>query len=481
MTKFKFYSILVILFALLSCQEDALENENIYSTDNQFSDFSKSSDPYLKSGRLGSDSEDIMRNAILEFSDMLKELRVHDDAYKELFYLFQNTHYVDHYVGLEDLLNHETALIYEQVDTNLFTKGSFKTFFNNEMDRTPNLYVNLNHVLKNRMELADETDDDQKLSLFYEIARITLYAPNLINSETDGTFNDTDLFTIVPGVVDGDEGLGYQFNDDLNTWGDITANENTADNNFTIIIEPNFFCNQSPVPMLAETYTEGPCAMWAGGLVDPNIPTGNQYTGNCVDIEDGDYIRQVWIGHITVFKQYDNWISFTGNGGGSELQFTRTDSREHVEDLPNDSNVDVFEFDERVEVYVTRYAINKKRERWYSIFWDFNWECATPTHEQLLLIYEKDNTSPIDFDFSGIEWQGETYGSVSLEAEVRTKNEIIRTWNRDGAEFFATNMLNDNGCSCVNGKNSFSDRCWPRYDCGANVRYTMPHRWVPAN
>ncbi len=47
--------------------------------------------------------------------------------------------------------------------------------------------------------------------------------------------------------------------------------------------------------------------------------------------------------------------------------------------------------------------------------------------------------------------------------------------------FFVTNMLSYYGCGCREGEFSFSDRCWPRYDCNANVRYTMPHRWVPTN
>lgn len=492
----KYFTVFGLVFLLNSCDTELTESQD--SNDNLLK--TNTTNPYQKSGRLGVDSEDIMRNAILEFSDLLKTLDVSDDAYKELFYLFQNNHYVDSYVPLSDLLNHEVAGIYERSDTSKFTIGSFETFFNAELDRNPNNYINLNYVLNNRLTLPDETSETDKNRLFFDIANITLYVPSIENDKTDDLFNDNDPFVIVPGVIDADEGLGYEFNIDTGNWDETTVNSETASQNFTMIIEPNYHCNENEVPVIAELYGESNCSVYSGGFsggniggIDPenggwdggtgstgvgSLP-GNQYTGNCSDIENGFYIRQAFIGHITAKEQYDVLISFSGNGGGSEFQFTRTDSRESLEDLPNDSNVDVFNFTERIEVYITRYAIRKERERWYSVVWDFNWECAEPKHEQLLVIYEKDNTDPIDFDFSGIEWEGDTYGAVSLEAEVRTKNEIIRTWKRDASEFFISNMLSDYGCGCKNGENSFSDRCWPRYDCGGNVTYTMPHRWIP--
>ena len=494
----KFFKPIILLTLILlfnSCDNELSENQDV---NNNL--LKNSENPYEKSGRLGTDAEDIMRNAILEFSDLLKNLKVEDDAYKELFYLFQNNHYVDSYVPLSDLLNHESAMIYERSDVSKFTKGSFKTFFNSQLDSNPTDYVNLSHVLNNRLTLVDDAIEAQKNELFFDIANITLYTPTIINEKTENLFLDDDLFVIVPGVIDANEGLGYELNMDTGNWDETTVNTDTTNENFTIIIEPNYHCNENEVPVIAEIYGESNCSSYSGGYsggdiggIDPenggwdggtastngNPLDINQYTGNCDDIKDGNYIRQVFIGHIRAIKQYDKLISLSGNGGGSEFQFTRTDSRENLEDLPNDSNVDVFNFTERFEIYITRYAIRKERERWYSVAWDFNWECAEPKHEQLLVIYEKDLTDPIDFDFSGIEWEGETYGGVSLEVEVRTKNEIIRTWKRDASEFFVSNMLSDYGCNCKDGEHSFSDRCWPRYDCNANVRYTMPHRWIP--
>lgn len=432
---------------------------------------------------------------------MLKKINNSHPAYKELFFLFQNNHYVDSYVALDDLLNPTASLIYTRVDASNLNIGEFKTFFEDELDNFPNEYLNLAHLVNNRIIPTRELNDEEKFEQFYTIADITFYAPSIINEDTTSLFNLSDDFTLVPGVINGDSGLGHTFYGSSSSgWAPQIIDDIFVENNFTIIIEPNYHCSGGAVPVIAEIYGESECSMYSGsfsggdinagtdfggpfgsGVNPDNSSTSNQYTGDCNDIKNGDFIRQVFIGHIRCTKQYDALISFTGNGGGSELQFTRTDSRENLEGLPNDSNVDVYEFTERFEIYKSRYAIYKKRERWYSVAWDFNWECADPKHEQLLLIYEKDNTSPIDFDFSGIEWEGQTYGVVSLEVQVRTKNEIIRTWKRDASEFFVTNMLSDFGCGCRVGEFSFSDRCWPRYDCGANVGYTMPHRWVPTN
>lgn len=480
---FKSLTILVLLATMIfSCQDEL--NESQFENDI----FQKSNtDPYKKSGKLGADSKDIMRNAILEFTDFLKTIKVEDDAYKEVFYLLQTNHYVDSYVSLTDLLNYNTAQIYDRSDTSKFISGSFDAKLTEAINRSPNDFLNLDYIINNRIKPEVNLTDDQIKEQFYEIADITIYAPNIIDDKTEDFFKENDQFSIIPGVIDGDEGLGYAFNDSTNQWEDFTANESYSHSNMTFIIEPNYFCMDFSVPVIAEVYGDSECSAFTGGYSGADIGgggnsdggnTGNQYIGNCLDINQGDYIRQVFVGHVRCRKQYDAFISFSGNGGGSELQFTRTDSRENLEGQPNDSNVDVFDFTERFAIYKSRYAIRKKRERWYSVVWDFNWECAEPKHEQLFLIYEKDNTSPISFDFSGIEYEGETYGAVSLDADVRTKNEIIRTWKRDAAEFFVSNMLNDYGCGCKNGSNSFSDRCWPRYDCNATVRYTMPHRWV---
>ncbi|MGM0634674.1 MAG: hypothetical protein ACQESK_01315 [Bacteroidota bacterium] len=472
-----------IVFVFSSCDEELDNKESLDS-------YNKSSNPYDKLGKLGDNPEEIMRNAILEFTDMLKLLDNTDDAYIEMFYLFQNNYYVDSYIALEDLLNPSSSEIYNKVDDSKFTKGSFKIFFNNSIDSDPDSYQNLNYVVNNRNIPSSELSDEEKMEQFYEVADITLYSPYIVNESTSSLFVESDDFTLVPGVIDADSGLGYSYNSSSVKWSEIQADDDYSANNFSIIIEPNHHCADSAIPVLAEFDAEPtPCTMNSGGFSGGEIedgnsgadPGNNQYSGDCDQIKEGDYVRQVFIGSIKCTKQYDKYISFTGNGGGSELQFTRTDSKDYLEGLPNDSDITRHSFTDEFQVHVTRHAIRKKRERWYAVPWDFNWECAEPKYEQLLMIYEKDNTSPIDFDFSGIEWEGETYGAVSLEYQVRTKNEIIRTWKRDAAEFFVTNMLSDYGCGCKYGQNSFSDRCWPRYDCGANVIYTMPHRWVPTN
>jgi hypothetical protein len=238
----------------------------------------------------------------------------------------------------------------------------------------------------------------------------------------------------------------------------------------SVIIEPN---SQAYLTVADDPYDTGSGSSSGTGTAP------NTYTGDCDALEgsDKEYIRQVWVGHSKLIEQYDAWISFSGNGGGSEIIIGRTDSREHLEFTNDGDDVVVSSLDESFRKTFSRKDIRKEKWKWTGAIWDFNWECSDPVHEQLYLVYEDDNTDAIDFDFSGIEWGDETYGAVNLETEIRTKDEIIRQWERESSEFFATNLL-DNGCGSKTGEYSFADRDWAIYDCGTDFRFTMPHRWV---
>jgi hypothetical protein len=112
------YSILFfsILLFFQSCEGDLSFNQES-SIDNN----------YEMSGKLEFDSTELVRNSVLEMTEMFKLISQENSlAYKEVFELLKSDFYIEPYIGLFELLEPQKAVIYEftKMDENL--KGSFK-------------------------------------------------------------------------------------------------------------------------------------------------------------------------------------------------------------------------------------------------------------------------------------------------------------------------------------------------------------------
>lgn len=479
---------ILLLFTVYNCSNDTInKDESVLSNNNP---------NYLASGELEIESKEIIRNGVLEMTELTKIIKTNYPlAYQELFELLKSRFYVEPYVGLHELIDPNSAIIYLETEINSSIVGSFKQAFEIEVNEKSGRFPNLEYISLRRPNLNNQmrsTSNPEDFDLdFYDAATIAFYAP-YIEDLNDIEFDIEDNLTVVPGVIDADTGLGYkQLSND--SWVNITVNDDYAENNFTLIVEPNNFdsCGNSTFlsAQISDEFPDAlqnyqPCFVADGGIGGNGGTTtqSNTYNGECSKLVGfgNEYVRQVFVGHSVLKKQYDKLISFTGNGGGSEIIIARVGSREYLEYTNDGNDVVVNNFSDQLQKYYSRKDIRKKRSKWIGALWDPNWECSEPIHEQLFVVYEDDNTSPIDLDFSGIEWGDETYGAVDLEYEVRTKDEIIRIIERESTEFFLTNLL-DQGCDCKDGLNSFSDRCWAWYDCGTNFKYTMPHRWVQIN
>lgn len=172
-------------------------------------------------------------------------------------------------------------------------------------------------------------------------------------------------------------------------------------------------------------------------------------------------IQMVMLGSVICKQQYDNLISFTGNGGGSELRFIRADAY-----LAQNANGQITSPQNVIAVNCSRKDIRKKR--WISVnaIWDSNWETDNP--EQVFAIYEEDNEGSRTLSGSiQAKLKMLTIEPINYEITVKTKDDIIRQlgWKRNS--FFAFNKggLN-NGCGLLNG--------FTVYDCSSAVTYTMP-------
>lgn len=450
--------LLLMITILFSCNDD-MDSINEQTFKN----------PYEKSGKLEIESKEIVRNAVLELVDLQKEIHKNQAAFMEIYHLTDNTFYVDNYCSLSDLLNPSNAEVYKRSKVPMRFIGEYKKAFDAELQSNLNQYPNLNFItnsVKIRGKNAEFNIED-----FYANADLTFYIPYKSN-DNEVIIDPYNGTTYVPGVIDAIEGLGYKYNSDTEEFDEVMTNDDYANAKMSVIIEPNDYRN---LLMHEEDINSG------GGSGYYN-PQPNEYTGDCdkLPANVGEYLRQVWVGYAKINnkKQYDRFISFTGNGGGSEIRIGRLDSRDQIS-IDSIGNISANQWDNIVSIDFSRKDIRKKRKKWVGSIWHENWECNDGVHEVLLGIYEEDTEGDVIFDQT-INWEGEEIFSVDATIQNRSKDEIIRKIIREEDEFFITNLL-DQGCGAEQGEYSFSDRQWSWYDCGTDFKYTMPHRWVPIN
>ncbi len=191
-------------------------------------------------------------------------------------------------------------------------------------------------------------------------------------------------------------------------------------------------------------------------------------------------VSRLYIGEGICKKQYDRLISFTGNGGGSEIKYC------HLSAYLVPINGQVTTFQDIVSIGFSRKDINKKR--WIRAFtiWDDDW--VPNKVEQILAIYEEDNTNSktVTGSVSATETlaPGTTItGTVGYSVTVTSQDDIIRNLKVSRNSYFAGAFQNQ-------GQDFSPDDTflplpythgWPvydvhyRYKTGANVGFTWPY------
>jgi len=177
-------------------------------------------------------------------------------------------------------------------------------------------------------------------------------------------------------------------------------------------------------------------------------------------------IYKSYIGWVKVNNQhqYDRLISFSGNGGGSELRFGRAYAFQ-------DANGQVQTDMPFVQANLSRKAIRKGTWVHVLSLWDTNWRTDQLDHK--LGIYEEDNKSSITFT-----------GNVSLSATVsgitatRTLGFSVTKQSQDA---IISNMNLDRDWYFHNGTTNQGwgmQDLWPILGGGSDVNYTMPYEIV---
>jgi hypothetical protein len=294
---------------------------------------------------------------------------------------------------------------------------------------------------------------NMKSTKTYSYQDISIYFPYSENFTTQVNFIQSDpdkpqITTIASATEDADEGIGfapYLDMDGIVQYKDILVNDDYAYNNPTQIIGINSI---EPYDFVTtpSTYSYFP----PSDSIDlPNFNIGRS-------------VHMVFIGDVRCTHQYDHLISFTGNGGGSEIKFTRSDGYLKLAD--GQVQADNFLVDGPP---ISRKNIRQHNWIEWALQWDGDWEADNK--EQFFAIYEDDNrnTSTLTaslkttLKFDSI-LTGE--GTIGVSLIYKSDDAIIRQTNLKYSSFFALNRVDLEG-EMHNG--------WPVYDKNGSVSYTL--------
>jgi hypothetical protein len=389
--------------------------------------------------------------AILEeVGDILGKVYQNPKAFQEANAAIYSEYYEDERVLLKDLLFPEVSRLYK---TNRFKSfhaytGSFKEEFIKILNNGnyPNLKKELsvsssNNVRNQRIYMESPTDTEKEI--FSNSSGVAIYFPyseNFAVPLTTTYFDNVNtsptgyLATIVSAQSDADVGFGRK---------PVITGSNRV--SLVACMVDDSYCEINPTHIVtvgAEPIMQDP----------PQTPV----------------VNIVFIGDVRCTKQYDRLISFTGNGGGSELRFVRADGY-----LQQQSTTGQITAPQNViSVNLKRKEIRKGTWKTVMAIWDSNWE--PDNLQQVFAIYEDDTQGSKTFSGSlqttlKVDANTSTVGTIGYSITVTSNDDIIRqlNWNRTSFYQYNHGGLN-NGCGVRNA--------WTVYDCNTPVMYTMPQQ-----
>ncbi|MGB5981787.1 MAG: hypothetical protein WBG46_06550 [Nonlabens sp.] len=142
----------ILCIVITSCETNQIKEVDSDSEDN-FQLSINSIDPYANDGKLGSTPEERMRKAILELTELSKIILLDQNVQGEMAQVISNTVYIDHVVSIEDLLNPQSSLVYQ--NTNVPDEGKFKAAFEDELQENISIYKPVVLVTPSMPDLVD--------------------------------------------------------------------------------------------------------------------------------------------------------------------------------------------------------------------------------------------------------------------------------------------------------------------------------------
>lgn len=198
--------------------------------------------------------------------------------------------------------------------------------------------------------------------------------------------------------------------------------------------------------------------------------------GSNVTVPKTELVHRVYHGASRLTRQMDRLISFTGNGGGSEIKICRVNGYlrrvgEQIDDFTGDV----------VTLYYTRGEIrNKIWKRVFSV-WDPNWNYQDI--EQIYAVFEEDTkgsktiNGSLNTTLNLPSKLGKVDGQIGFKIEMNTQDEIITQRKLDRKSYFRDG-LNNQGWGTFADNSDFlpGTQDWPIYDGGSIWQYTLPYR-----
>ncbi|MFN4285047.1 MAG: hypothetical protein ACK4E8_03695 [Lacibacter sp.] len=280
---------------------------------------------------------------------------------------------------------------------------------------------------------------------------VSIYFPYHDEFIDENYTNPPSVVSVIAATADSDEGIGeipiFNAIGQLSGFNQVLINDDYVSANPTHIIGVNGI----------EPWDEG------GVTVMNAYPPGDPIDLPGLTRE----IKQVHIGSVKIHgKQYDKLISFTGNGGGSEIVFTRSDGFLKV--LDGQVQADNFFTPPKT---VSRKSIRDKKWVDFSYEWDGDWEINN--HRQVFAIYEDDtrNQQEISGKISTTLKLSDlitlTVDLISWKVTFKSDDPIIKQEEMKRESFFVLNRINLTG-EMYQG--------WPVRDKNGPLSYTLNDR-----
>lgn len=201
-------------------------------------------------------------------------------------------------------------------------------------------------------------------------------------------------------------------------------------------------------------------------------------------------VDRVFHGYSRLANNYDKLISFSGNGGSSDMKIARISGylqvqSQHVANFTGDV----------VSVDYSRRNVKKKIwKRVYSV-WDPDW--TTANNEQVYAVWEEDTEGDKTFTGSlsttlllnAFDSTQTVQGNIGFSVSVRTQDEVLTQRKISRYAYFRTATQDQGGgfnmcySFCGGGSanpcmdNTFlASGYWPIWDCGTDWKYLWPYR-----
>lgn len=399
-----------------------------------------------------------------EVGNILIKVYQNPKPYFEVNAAIYSDYYNDERVLLKDLLFPQISQLYQTPKFKSFnvTVGSFREAFIKTLKEGdyPNLKQELSgtSLLNSNLRTDASVPADTAKEIFTNSSGVAIYFPyseNFGSNFTTNYFNNINnpewgpLATISSADREADTGPGQK----PTRWWDANGDPHITYTPVTIS------------DSYAELYATHIVGVGAEPLrinpANPPPPTN---------------VNRVFVGWTKINNkhQYDKLISFTGNGGGSEIKIRR------ISGYLQFQNQQVIDFTgDFGDVDFKRRDIRKGNWKRIYFVWDPDWVSANT--EQVIAVYEDDTEGTSTFTGSLSTTvtisQGNTIaGSVGFSVQVKTQDELILQRKITRIAYFGAAKA-DQGCGFQTQDNTFlpAGQYWPIYDCGANWNYTWPY------